>query len=396
MWYIYTFIVIFLCLVVLYFLLKLGTGNENTNMNGYMNGYRNGEHFTSAMLPRNSNQVSKSILIPIPLMYMPKYIEIGETVFDTQYDYVIVKAFREAYDRQPRREELLRYRRMFLSGEIDKEFLYIILYNTVEHSHHKDLQSDDVQVGLEQSIWKKKLYVIIRDLYTRYTKKDMTEKKNKLWIALKNILIHLRFNLYMFVAVLTDNNYNEMEREIMETEDVKMDEFRLYEIFYTYIDPMITQRLANAMKDSDRKNGGSSVINGSLEDIEKMLEKERKKLMEERLKNAEMKNAEEANEDDKNNGGLGGLDEEGASNTENVMIDPRALLIDVHKLKQIKEGNLEHNVTAIWKVQGAQLDQLPGDEFGSISKVYQPYPGRHEETTMNNTKNIDTMIKKDI
>lgn len=367
MWYIYTFIIICLCLLVLFTLWGMWRRSQ--------------EDFTSAMLPRNSNHVSKSILIPIPLKYMPKYVEIGETVFDTQYDYVIVRAFREAYDRQPKREELLRYRRMFLSGEVDKEFLYIILYNTIEHSHHKDLQSDDVQVGLEQAIWKKKLYVIIKDLYRRYTKKDM-EDKDKLWVALKNILIHLRFNLYMFVAVLTDNNYEAMEQAIMDTNEVKMDEFKLYEIFYTYIDPMITQRIANVMKERDVKNGGSSVLNGSLEDIEKMLEKERKKLMEERLKEAEMKNAEDATKDDREDGGLGGVDESGATKTENVMIDPRALLIDVHKLKQIKDGednNYQQNVTAIWMVRGAELDQLPGDEFGSISKVFSPYPGRYKE-----------------
>lgn len=336
----------------------------------------NKETFIDKLLPRNSNDASQSILSPIPLKYMPKYIEIGETVFDTQYDYTIVKAFREAYDRQPTRAELLRFRRMFLSGELDNDLLYMILFNTVEHSHHKDLQNRDVEIGLEHAIWLKRLYLLIRELYAKYVKK--VEQNDKIqWGPLRDIFIHLRFNLYMFVAVLTHENFSAMQKAIEEAQRKKLDEYILYTIFYTYMDPMVIQRFANAMKERDMANGGSSVLDSSLADIEKMLAKEKKALLAERLKNAEYKDAEDANNTDTDDSG-NGLSGAGVNsddyNTERVMIDPRALLIDVHKLKQIKDGNNDmNNVTAIWKVQGADLTNVGDDEFGKISIVPPPF-----------------------
>lgn len=341
-----------LCLIILYIAMQTHAQED--------------EPFTNDMLPRNSNYAHKSILVPIPLKHMPIYIQIGETVFDTQYDYTITKAFREAYDRQPTRAELLRFRRMFLSGELDNDLLYMILFNSTEHTQHKDLQNRDVEIGLEHAIWLKRLYLLIRELYKRYvTKGDKSDGVQ--WGPLKDILIHLRFNLYMFVAVLTDDNFGAMQNAIEEAQRKKLDDNILHDIFYTYMDPMVLQRSANAMKKRDMARGGSSILNSSLADIEKMLSAERRALLEERLQEAEYKNAEAGDaEADVARSGTGGY-----GDNELVMIDPRALLIDVHKLQQIDDGgnNDMQNVTAIWKVQGADLQSVSADEFGKISFV---------------------------
>lgn len=220
----------------------------------------------------------KSIEVPIKEAYLPHEVDIGTTELDSIYNYRIIMIFKEVLERQPRVIELKRTRMKFLTGEQDEDFLRIILFNSVEYMNIMDMQSNSVQTQLEHSVMKKKLYDIITALYKQHVKTDVVPD---MLSTLRDVMIHLRFDLYLFVAVLKDNKYKQFEEDILG--EIVLTKYVVYEIFYRHFDIMALKRTAELIKEEDLKDGRSSLLDSvfSVEYLEKRRKDEEDRLREE-------------------------------------------------------------------------------------------------------------------
>ena len=224
----------------------------------------------------HSNKLS--IEDPISEVYLPHSVDVGSTDIDSVYNYRIVNIYKEILNRQPNSRELIVHRRKFITGEQDEDFLRVILYNNVEYMNIMDLQSNAIEYRLEHSIMKKKLYDMITALFEQHRKGGMGLKASMLPI-LRDVMIHLRFDLYLFVSVLKDKKYDDFEKDIMET--IVINKYNIREIFYRHYDLKNLKEVAELMKEEDLKNGKSSLLS-SVFSVD--LLRERRKEEEERLK----------------------------------------------------------------------------------------------------------------
>lgn len=235
---------------------------------------------------QSNDVLNSSIEIPIKEAYLPHDIDIGYTEIDTIYNYKIIMIYKEVLDRQPISRELKRTRMKFITGEQDEDFLRVILYNTVEYMNIMDMQNNSVQTQLEHSVMKRKLYDVISALYKQHVGKDKKEIDilNDMLSVLRDVMIHLRFDLYLFVAVLKDKKYNEFEKDILD--EIVLNKYIEHKIFYTHFDILSLKKSAELMKEEDLKDGKSSLLDSvfSIDFLEKRRSEEEKRLREEAKK----------------------------------------------------------------------------------------------------------------
>jgi hypothetical protein len=197
----------------------------------------------------------RSIEEKIEVKYRTFQIEI-QTEDNNNYDYNIIQTFKEILKRQPNSYELIYYRNKLLTGEITVPFLYMILYNDSEYESSMLVQLNSIDRGLENAIFKKKMYEFIKKLYERYIKKKLNEE---LLPYLKDIYNHLYFDTYLFIAFLTMKNYKTFENDLLSQPIVN--KYILRELFEKYTDLDKMTQIANELKENDLKDGKSNILN---------------------------------------------------------------------------------------------------------------------------------------
>jgi hypothetical protein len=203
----------------------------------------------------DSNKI-QSIEDPISEKYLTFRNNDINTESINTYDFNIIQAFKQILNRQPNSDEIMLYKIKLSTGEINISFLYMILYNTTEYENIMMLQLNDIDRGLENAIFKNKLYDLIKKLYNRYVK---TKINNNILSPLRDVYIHLHFDIYLFISFLNLKNYKPFEKEVLNTP--VLNKYILKEIFDKYIDLSLLLQFANSLKEIDLKDGKSSILN---------------------------------------------------------------------------------------------------------------------------------------
>lgn len=230
---------------------------------------------------QSEDVLEMSIETPIKESYLPHEVDIGYTELDTIYNYRIIMIYKEVLERQPRVRELNMNRMKFITGERDGDFLRVILYNSIEYMNIMDMQSNSVQTQLEFSVMMRKLYDIISSLYKQHVERDVNEE---MLSTLRDVMIHLRFDLYMFVAVLKDKKYKQFEDDILS--ETVLTKYVVHEIFYRHFELERLKMAAELIKEEDLKDGGSSLLDSvfAVDYLRKKREEEESRLREEAKK----------------------------------------------------------------------------------------------------------------
>ena len=208
------------------------------------------------VIPRSSAYIeSESIETPIPDAYLTYYMPIEDEQIHNIYDYIIIRHFRHILGRPPTSKELKIYRYKLLTGETDETFMITILYNTLEYEYMKETQLNAVEYELEFNTYQRMLFEILKQLYFKYHNDNPYDK---MLAILRSILIHLQFDMYLFIAFISSEKYKPFEIEVLET--VVMSKFVLREIFYKHFILLELHNIANAIKQEDLKDGKSNIF----------------------------------------------------------------------------------------------------------------------------------------
>lgn len=213
-----------------------------------------------------------SILNPIEMKYTTFDLSLTSKN-DLLFTQIIIENFKTILQRGPTPFELKFYKSRFVTNEIDEEYLKTILFNLQEYSNNINLGSNEINAGLEQYTYKNKLSRLIINLYEKYVK-NFIPNKPKLIPILRDIYGHLRFDMYVFIAVLLNKGYVNLETELLQIE--VLTKGKTYELFYEYISMDEVIDIANEIKREDLLDGKSDILNGFDIDINKMKVKIRK------------------------------------------------------------------------------------------------------------------------
>tara|TARA_Y100000389_G_scaffold83399_1_gene79953 strand:+ start:5880 stop:7004 length:1125 start_codon:yes stop_codon:yes gene_type:complete len=214
---------------------------------------------------KDSNRIT-TIDEPIEYKYLTFVVHVD---VDNKYDYHIIKTYKEVLKRQPKSQELNNERQKLLTGERTIDFLYIILYNSIEYENEMMMQMNTIDRGLENAIFKEKLYKFIENLYKRYVSKDKIISR-KLLSYLADIYRHLYFDTYLFIGFLTMKNYKTFEKDLLSQPIVN--KYILKELFDKYTDMERITLFGNELKEKDLKDGKSDILEGTL-DIDELRNK---------------------------------------------------------------------------------------------------------------------------
>ena len=208
------------------------------------------------IIPRSSTYIeSESIETQISDAYLTYYMPIDDEQIHNIYDYIIIRNYRHILGRPPTSKEIKIYRYKLLTGETDETFMITVLYNTLEYEYMKETQLNVVEYELEFETYKRMLFEILKQLYFKYHKEQPYD--NMLPI-LRSILIHLQFDMYLYIACLSSEKYKPFEIEVLET--VVMSKYVLREIFYKHFILLELHNRANAIKQEDLKDGKSGIF----------------------------------------------------------------------------------------------------------------------------------------
>jgi hypothetical protein len=208
------------------------------------------------IIPRSSTYIeSESIESPIPDAYLTYYMPIDDEQIHNIYDYIIIRNYRHILGRPPTSKEIKIYRYKLLTGETDETFMITLLYNSLEYEYMKETQLNVVEYELEFETYKRMLFEILRQLYFKYHNEDVYDN---MLPVLRSILIHLQFDMYLYIACLSSEKYKPFEIEVLET--VVMNKYVLREIFYKHFILLELHNRANAIKQEDLKDGKSDIF----------------------------------------------------------------------------------------------------------------------------------------
>jgi hypothetical protein len=212
--------------------------------------------FDRDIIPRSSTYIeSESIEYPIRDAYLTHYIPIDDEQIHNIYDYKIIRAYRAVLDRSPTKKELKMYRYKLLTQEVDETFMITILYNTIEYKNMKETQINAIEYELEFETYERMLYETITLLYFKYHNDQVYDN---MLPFLKSLLVHFQFDMYIFIACLSSEKYKPFETEVLET--TVMNKFVLHKIFYKHFILLELHNRANAIKQSDLRDGKSGIF----------------------------------------------------------------------------------------------------------------------------------------
>lgn len=209
------------------------------------------------VIPQQSAYIPQlSIEVPIPDAYLTHTFDIGDTQIDNIYDYKIIHLFRTILDRPPTDKEITSNRFKFITGEQDEQFLKMVLYNTTEYVQMKDTQINANEHELEHNVYRKMLYDLISNIYTKYHDRKIFDD---MLPHLRDVLIHFQFDMYLFIAFISSKKYIGFEKEVLDTEIIN--KYRLRTILYNHYILLQLHNDANAVKEHDLKDGSSNILN---------------------------------------------------------------------------------------------------------------------------------------
>jgi hypothetical protein len=138
----------------------------------------------------------------IPISYLPFNPYLKEQISE----YEIIEIYKKILDRSPTIQEIKT--KIFLN----KDELTEELYNSFEYEKMIKIQDNLAITGIENSIAKRNLIKKIIKLYKETYNKDPQEK---ILIPLRDCYLHLRSNIFLFLAFIQFNTYPNFEKELL-------------------------------------------------------------------------------------------------------------------------------------------------------------------------------------
>lgn len=198
----------------------------------------------------------KKITDPIPVSYLPYTETIANDPKIRSYDSDVIDTYVKLLNRQPTNEELNINSQELYYNEIDIEILKMRLINSPEFEINSNMQTNEVNSRLLTAVSSNKLVKYLMSIYNNTLNK---EPPRKILQPLKDCYIHLRYNDYLFIAMLLNKNYFKFETDVIETAILSKE--LLLEYFNKYFILLELKNKANIMKKEDIMRRKASIIN---------------------------------------------------------------------------------------------------------------------------------------
>jgi len=198
----------------------------------------------------------QKITDPIPNSYLPYTEPISNDPKVKSYDSNVIDIYTKLLNRQPTNEELNINSQLLYNNEIDEEILKMRIINSPEFEINVNMQSNDVNSRLNSAVSSNNLIKFIIVIYRNTLNK---EPPNKILLPLKDCYIHLRYNDYLFIAMLLNSNYFKFETEVLETSILSKE--LLLEYFNKYFVLLELKNKANLLKKTDIMKRKSAIVN---------------------------------------------------------------------------------------------------------------------------------------
>jgi hypothetical protein len=136
------------------------------------------------------------------------YIPFNPYLTENISEYQVIEIYKEVLKRSPTNIEIKN--KMFYT----KEELTEELYNSYEYERMIKIQDNLAISGIEKSIAQRNLLKKITKIYKDYY---IREPDVKILIPLKDCYIHLRSNIFLFIAFIQSKNFSTFENEVLST-----------------------------------------------------------------------------------------------------------------------------------------------------------------------------------
>lgn len=207
-------------------------------------------------LAQSSLRGYEKITDPIPNSYLPYTELIDNDPKIRSFDSDVIDIYVKLLNRQPTNEELNINSQELYNNEIDIEILKMRLINSPEFEKNVNMQSNEVNSRLLSAVSSNNLVKYIIVIYKNTLNK---EPPRKILQPLRDCYIHLRYNDYLFIAMLLNKNYPKFEKEVIETSMLSKE--LLLEYFNKYFILLELKNKANIMKKEDIIRRKAGIIN---------------------------------------------------------------------------------------------------------------------------------------
>jgi len=198
----------------------------------------------------------QKITDPIPASYLPYTEIITDDPKIRSYDSDVIDTYVKLLNRQPTNEELNIVSQQLYNNEIDIEILKMRLINSPEFEINSNMQSNEVNSRLLTAVSSNNLVKYLMSIYKNTLNK---EPPRKILQPLKDCYIHLRYNDYLFIAMLLNGNYFKFETDVIETAILSKE--LLLEYFNKYFVLLELKNKANIMKKEDIMRRKAAILN---------------------------------------------------------------------------------------------------------------------------------------
>lgn len=207
-------------------------------------------------LAESSLRGYQKITDPIPNSFLPYTESIANDPKIRSYDSDVIDTFVKLLNRQPTNEELNIISQELYNNEIDIEILKMRLINSPEFEINANMQSNEVNSRLLTAVSSNNLVKYLINIYKNTLNK---EPPRKILQPLKDCYIHLRYNDYLFIAMLLNGNYFKFETDVIETAILSKE--LLLEYFNKYFVLLELKNKANIMKKEDILRRKAAILN---------------------------------------------------------------------------------------------------------------------------------------
>ena len=194
------------------------------------------------------------IELPIDDKFLPKLPDYYDYSYNktseeqTNIDYSIIKLYIKILNRQPDKNEF------FKARKITNEELRLQLLNSPEYNHAANMQNNNGYANVEGAIAKKDLLLKIQDIYSSEIGNDIHQK---MLLPLRDCFVHLQYNEFLLRAMITNNNYEIFEEDVLKTKGLNND--KLIKLFNNYFDLLELKIKANDIIKYDLLNNDTDV-----------------------------------------------------------------------------------------------------------------------------------------
>ena len=198
----------------------------------------------------------QKITDPIPVSYLPYTEDVSNDPKVKSYHSDVIDVYVNILNRQPTNDELNINSQKLYHDEIDTEILKTQLINSPEFEININMQSNDVNPRLLSAV---SINNLIKYLTVVYRNTLNKEPPKKMLLPLKDCYIHLRYNDFLFIAMLLNGNYDKFEKEVLETSVLSKE--LLLDYFNKYFVLLELKNKANVMKKEDMMRRKAAILN---------------------------------------------------------------------------------------------------------------------------------------